>query len=104
MKRRLPTSDQCNKFVELIKDTKEREVKRYLIRSYQAFKDGHLEAAVILAWGGIERYPTLVKEHIGKWFFDWHWKEITRRQDVPKNWSFEDYERISDKIGFWEIF
>jgi len=69
MKRIKPTRSECDEFMRLIKDTKEREVRRYLIMSFKAFKDDHFEAAAVLAWAGVERYYNMVVDEVGEWYF-----------------------------------
>jgi hypothetical protein len=69
MKRKEPTRLECDEFRRLIKDTEEREVKRYLIMAFKAFGDTHYEAAVVLAWAGVERYYNMVVDEIGEWYF-----------------------------------
>lgn len=83
MKQRLPTSSQRQQFIQLIRDTKERDVRRYLVRSFQAFKDGHLEAAVVLAWAGVERYYAIVRDDIGQWYFEQHYKKEKDNREPP---------------------
>ena len=103
MKKCFPTQILCDEFKELIKETKENEVKRYLIRSYQSFKDGHLEAAIMLAWSGVERYYTLVCDSIGRWFFKQVYQKLNNGRN-PHDLTVAVLDSISHKTQIFRSF
>ena len=78
-----PPDDECSRFANLVKSTKEPEVKKYVDKACRAFCDGHLEAAVLLAWAGVERYASLVVNEVGKAYFDFCYNANTRRDPLP---------------------
>ncbi len=69
-RKRRPSSIQCERLKQLVEHCREPEVRKYLLKSLLAFRCGHLEAAVILAWAAVERYYSLVEEEIGMWYFE----------------------------------
>lgn len=95
MRRRLPSDSELQEFLKLVRRTKEPAARRYLLRALQSFREGHLEAAVIMAWAGVERYCHLVAEDIGTWFFEEHFRK--KGWKIPEPWGVSDYERISGK-------
>ncbi|MDZ7292239.1 MAG: hypothetical protein ONB42_20080 [candidate division KSB1 bacterium] len=93
MRSRLPQDSELEKFLKLIRSIKEPAVRRYFLRSFHCFRDGHLEASIVMAWAGIERYCHLVAHDIGIWYFEEHFKK--KGWKVPERWEFNDYEKIS---------
>lgn len=104
MKRIKPTDSECDEFMRLIKDTKEREVRRYLIMAFKAFRDAHYEAAVVLAWAGVERYYNLIKTEVGEWYFEQHYQKANNTKKPPDDLSVVVLNRISAQTQFFNEF
>jgi acyl carrier protein phosphodiesterase len=103
MKRIKPTRSECDEFLRLIKDTKEREVRQYLIMAFKAFRDTHYEAAVVLAWAGVERYYNLIKAEVGEWYFEQHYQKAHNGKSPP-DLSVVVLNRISEQTQFFREF
>ncbi len=81
-----PPEYECEQFHDLVEKTKEPEIKKYVEKAYWAYRDGHLEAAVVLVWAGIEKFCSLVIDHVGRWYFEYHFdKQWPGKRDSKTN-------------------
>ncbi|NUO83956.1 hypothetical protein HUU05_28105 [candidate division KSB1 bacterium] len=98
---RRPDSRLCEQFFKLVLETKEVAVQDCLESAYFAFEDGHLEAAIVLAWAAVEKYCNLVRSNIGEWYFDLKYRLANGNKDPKKHWSLDEFIKLSGSTQFF---